>query len=227
MKTVDLPEEPAAPSQRETMTPLDAPPSQAVTTDQVAEIAGLAARACRGERAAFEQLIDRFQADIFRMVYYRTRSRMDAEDLTQEIFLQAYRHVNRLQDPERFRAWLYTIAANRVRDFLRKRRLLSFFVTAIEDEPPGIPDRQAHADPGSLDRLIQREFWSELQRLAAQLSRWEREVFFLRFIDELSLREIAEVLKKSESAVKTHLYRALQKFKENRELLALLQGESP
>lgn len=209
------------------MTPLDAPPPQAVGADQVTDVAGLAARARRGERAAFEQLIDRFQAEIFRMVYYRTRSRMDAEDLTQEIFMQAYRHVNRLQDPERFRAWLYTIAANRVRDFLRRRRLLSFFVTATEDEPPDFPDRQAHADPGSLDRLLQREFWSELQRLAAQLSRWEREVFFLRFIDELSLREIAEVLKKSDSAVKTHLYRALQKFKENRELMALLQGESP
>jgi RNA polymerase sigma-70 factor (ECF subfamily) len=209
------------------MTPLDAPPPQAVTTDQVAEVAGLAARARRGEREAFEQLIDRFQAEIFRMVYYRTGSRMDAEDLTQEIFMQAYRHVNRLQDPERFRAWLYTIASNRVRDFLRRRRLLSFFVTITEEEPLDIPDRQAHADPGSLDRLLRKEFWSELQRLAAQLSRWEREVFFLRFIDELSLREIAEVLKKSESAVKTHLYRALEKFKENRELLALLQGDSP
>jgi RNA polymerase sigma-70 factor, ECF subfamily len=208
------------------MTPLDAPPPQAASTDQFAEVAGLAARARRGEQAAFEQLIDRFQAEIFRMVYYRTRSRMDAEDLTQEIFMQAYRHVNRLQNPERFRAWLYTIAANRVRDFLRRRRVLSFFVTATEDEPEDFPDRQAHAAPGTLDRLIQREFWSELQRLAAQLSRWEREVFFLRFIDQLSLREIAEVLKKSESAVKTHLYRALQKFKENRELMALLQGES-
>jgi RNA polymerase sigma-70 factor (ECF subfamily) len=209
------------------MTPLDAPPPQAVTTDQVAEVAGLAARACRGEREAFEQLIDRFQAEIFRMVYYRTRSRMDAEDLTQDIFMQAYRYVNRLQDPERFRAWLYSIAANRVRDFLRRRRLLSFFITITEEEPPDIPDRQAHADPGSLDRLLRKEFWSELQRLAAQLSKWEREVFFLRFIDQLSLREIAEVLQKSESAVKTHLYRALQKFKENRELLALLQGDSP
>ena len=209
------------------MTPLDAPPPQAVSTDQSTEVAGLAARACGGERAAFEQLIDRFQAQIFRMVYYRTSSRMDAEDLTQEIFIQAYQHVNRLQDPKRFRAWLYTIAANRVRDFLRRRRMLSFFVTATEDEPLDIPDRQTHANPGSLDRLIQREFWSELQRLAAQLSRWEREVFFLRFIDQLSLREIAEVLNKSESAVKTHLYRALQKFKENRELIVLLQGEAP
>jgi RNA polymerase sigma-70 factor (ECF subfamily) len=223
----DSKQEPAAHSRKETMTPLDPPSPQATAADATAEVAALAARASRGERAAFEQIIERFQADIFRMVYYRTRSRMDAEDLTQEIFMQAYRQVNRLQDPERLRAWLFAIAANRVRDFLRRKRLLAFFGTAAEDGPPDVPDRQVHADPGSLDQLIQQEFWTELERLAAQLSHWEREVFFLRFLDQLSLREIAEVLKKSESAVKTHLYRALEKFKGNRELIGLLRGVSP
>ncbi len=216
---------PAVQSQKETMAPEDVISAQDTAAERNSEVALLAAKACGGDRSAFEQLIDQFQAEIFRMVYYRTRSRMDAEDLSQEIFMQAYKHIHRLQDPERFRAWLFTIASNRVRDFQRRKRFLSFFGMADAEAPPDTLERQVHSDPGSLERLVQREFWSELQRLAVQLSRWEREVFFLRFLDELSLREIAQVLKKSESAVKTHLYRALEKFKKSRELIGLLQGD--
>jgi len=208
------------------MTPLVAHPSLAADPGPTDLVALLAARAGRGERAAFEQLIGRFQAEIFRMVYFRTRSRMDAEDLTQEIFLQAYRHLSRLHDPGRFRSWLYAIATNRVRDFLRRKRFLALFRGGEDNVVEEPPDREPYAVPGSLDRLIQIEFWTQVDRLAAQLSRWEREVFYLRFLDQLSLREIAEILKKSESAVKTHLYRALAKFKGNRELIEILKGAS-
>ena len=58
-----------------------------------------------------------------------------------------------------------------------------------------------------------------------KLSRWEREVFLLRFPDQLGIREIAQILRKSESAVKTHLYRAIEKFRESPELVQLLQRE--
>ena len=63
-------------------------------------------------------------------------------------------------------------------------------------------------------------------RFTNKLSRWEREVFHLRFLDQLGIKEIAMVLSKSESTIKTHLYRALHKFKETPELNSVLQGEN-
>jgi RNA polymerase sigma-70 factor (ECF subfamily) len=64
-------------------------------------------RAVSGEKEAFERLIDRYQGDIFRMLYYRTLSRMDAEDITQDVFVKAFRGIRTLNDPGMFRPWLY------------------------------------------------------------------------------------------------------------------------
>ena len=89
------------------------------------KIATLAEKARDGNRVSFQELVGIFQEDIYRLAYYRTFSQMDAEDLTQDVFEQAYKKMNSLQDPQRFRAWLYSIAVNRCNDFLRKRKYLA------------------------------------------------------------------------------------------------------
>ncbi len=154
------------------------------------------------------------------MVFYRTGSQMDAEDLTQEIFMTMSKNIERLKSPDRFKAWLYRIALNRVKDFHRKKRLLSFFTTttSIENTEPSVEPYNA------LDHVMEKEFWHQFHHLTQQLSRKEREVFTLRYVDQLGIREIAETLKNSESTVKTHLYRALKKFKQTSGLRALLEG---
>ena len=153
------------------------------------------------------------------MVYYRTCSQMDAEDLTQEIFIKMSKNLNRLKDPARFKAWLYRIALNRVRDFYRKKSLLSFFATTAGE------DTELSGEPHTaLDDIMEKEFWHQFHRLSRQLSRKEREVFILRYVDQLGIREIAERLRSSESTVKTHLYRALKKFKQAPGLRLLLKG---
>ena len=89
-------------------------------SDAGGQITSLVERARDGDRTAFEQLVSLFQDSIFRMVYYRTRSRMDAEDLTQEVFIKAFENLSNLRDLERFRTWLFRMAVNRVRDFHRQ-----------------------------------------------------------------------------------------------------------
>ena len=188
-------------------------------------VAALVEDAKNGDKVAFERIIGLFHEDVFRMIYYRTRSRMDAEDIEQDVFLQAYKSLSNLKEVGKFRSWLFTIAVNRVRDFLRKRRLLAFFGISASEEEPESPELQVDHEPNALDQLMRQEFWSEVQRLSNRFSSAEREVFFLRFVDELSIREIAEVLKKSESAIKTHLYRALKKFKDDSLLFHPKEGE--
>ena len=89
------------------------------------KITALVEKARDGNRPSFQDLVTIFQEDIYRLAYYRTFSQMDAEDLTQEVFEQAYRKLNSLNDPQRFRAWLYSIAVNRCNDFLRKRKYMA------------------------------------------------------------------------------------------------------
>lgn len=206
---------------------LDQGQDQAKSPDNSSQVVSLVEKAKAGSRPAFEQLVGIFQEDIFRMVYYRTRSRMDAEDLTQEIFMQALKNLSKLKRNEVFRPWLFSIALNRVRDFHRKKRVISFFRASAQEEEFDQSDTGTHGRPGALDHLMRQEFWKQVGLFLDRLSRLEREVFQLRFMDYLSIREISQVLNRNESTVKTHLYRAIQKFRKEPAMLQLLQEEAP
>jgi RNA polymerase sigma-70 factor, ECF subfamily len=201
---------------------MDHPPT---VSEREQEVASLVEAAQKGDRKAFDRIIGLFHEDVFRLIYYRTRSRMDAEDLEQEVFVQAFKGLSRLKELSRFRSWLFTIAVNRVRDFHRKKKLLVFLGISGSEQETELPEKEADGAPNALDQLLRREFWSQVEKLAVKFSSAEREVFFLRFVDELNIREIADVLNKSESAVKTHLYRALRKFKDDSPFTRLEEGE--
>ena len=159
------------------------------------------------------------------MVYYRIRSRVDAEDITQDVFLKAFQKIATLKDPVKFRGWLFSITLNRIRDFQRKKRFRSLFkveddrTESIESHPDHKSDRD---QPDALEHVMRKHFWRQVGMLLDKLPKMEREVFLLRFFDHLSLREIAAVLKKNESTIKTHLYRALAKFKKEPMMRQLL-----
>lgn len=155
------------------------------------------------------------------MVYYRILSRMDAEDITQDVFVKAYRGVGSIRDPEMFKPWLYRIALNAINDFFRRKRLRSIFTLFSSEKEEGQAPEEDHA-PGRLER---KEFWERFSTFLARLSTAEKEVFRLKYLDELNIREIAEALGKNESTVKTHLYRAVEKFRSERELCALWRNE--
>jgi len=185
------------------------------------QTASLVEKAKSGNRFAFEQLADSFHQGIFRMVYYRTHSTMDAEDLTQDIFLQAFKNLSRLKEPHKFKSWLFSIALNKVRDFHRKKRFQNLFGSFSEKENEGQPGSEQDGVPEAMNNLIRHDFWRNVNILLDKLPRMEREVFALRFMDHLSIKEISAVLKKGESTVKTHLYRAIGKFREDPFMLEL------
>lgn len=191
--------------------------------DTGSQVSSLVEQARAGSRSAFEQLVDLFQKDIFRMAYYRTRSCMDAEDLMQEVFMQAYKNLSKLEAADRFRSWLFRIALNRIHDFNRKKRFRTVFslfggTPEVAETPAGINDQ-----PKALDNLMAQDFWKQVELFLNKLSRMEREVFLLRFMDYLSIKEISHALGKSESTIKTHLYRSINKFKAEHSIHELLQ----
>jgi RNA polymerase sigma-70 factor (ECF subfamily) len=187
----------------------------------------LVEQASKGNRLAFERLIDRFQGDIYRMIYYRVRARMDAEDLTQDVFIRAYRNISGLREPGRFRGWLFAIAVNRINDYLRNKRVRSIFKSSDDQTDVYSDASYPQEHPEALDQVLKEDFWRQIEQIAKKLSKMEREVFMLRFLDGLSINEIAQVVKKSESTIKTHLYRALTKFKKEKALRHFLKEDSP
>jgi RNA polymerase sigma-70 factor, ECF subfamily len=178
-----------------------------------------------GNREAFEHLAHHYYAGIFRMIYYRTHSRMDAEDLSQEVFLKAYKSLNSLIEENHFKGWLFRIAVNRVRDFHRRKKFLYLFKSFPDDDVDLPVDGKITSDAGPLEALIQKRFRQESETFLSRLSRVEKNVFVLRFMDQLQINEIATALKKSESTIKTHLYRALSKFKKDKAFQHFLKGE--
>jgi RNA polymerase sigma-70 factor, ECF subfamily len=165
--------------------------------------------AIEGNRSSFEQLVEIHQGGIFRMIYARVQSRTDAEDLVQDVFLKVYGSLRVLRDPELFKAWLYRIAVNKVKDFRRRQRFASLFSFTQEEKEQDYQDM----GPDSYDHLAGKQFWTRFNEFINKLPRLQQEVFRLRFLDHLSIAEIALTLEKNESSVKTHLYRAIEKFK--------------
>ncbi|MGD8836287.1 MAG: RNA polymerase sigma factor [Desulfobacteraceae bacterium] len=173
----------------------------------------LVEKAQAGDQTAFNGLVDHFQPEIYRMIYYRSRSKMDAEDLTQDVMLKAYKNIGRLKSPEVFRSWLYRIAVNRVRDYYRKKQFRSIFGMVSMDEDSFHESAEMAVAPEAEGGISRKEFWRQIEQMLASFSRMEKEVFLLRFFDQLTIREISATLKKNESTIKTHLYRALRKAK--------------
>jgi len=148
---------------------------------------------------------------------------MDAEDLTQEIFLQAFKNLSGLKDAGKFKSWLYSIAVNKVIDFNRKKRFQRLFGSLADREDESLKGPEGKDSPDALVHLMKQDFWNHVRRLLDKLSKMEREVFILRFLDHLSIKEVSQVMKKSESTVKTHLHRALGKFRQEPSFIQFLQ----
>lgn len=192
-------------------------------TNMSLKTAELVKKARDGNRLSFQELVGMFQEDIYRLAYYRTFSQMDAEDLTQDVFEQAYRKMSSLQDPQRFRAWLYSIAVNRCNDFLRKRKYLALLQMRSAQEHDFM-DTGKDMSNSDNDRIEKKRFWKQVKSMLHRLSAMERQVFTLRFMDHRDINEIAAILDKNESTIKTHLYRALNKIKGHAEFFKEYRG---
>jgi len=118
-------------------------------------------RAQEGDVRAFEQLFQQYHRGIYNTIYQMTRNEADAADLTQEVFVRAYRALPRLQTPEAFTSWLYRIAANCSYDLLGRRKK-HFADKPIQDEEGdlmplpagGLPVNFAIALPGAALRAM-------------------------------------------------------------------------
>ena len=175
----------------------------------------LVAAAKRGDGAAFEELVNRYERKIFRLTMNITRNREDAEDAMQDAFLKSYAHLKDFQEDSRFYTWLVRIAANEALMRLRKRRPNQFSLDEpIEGDEDLMPRELQDWGPSPEQRFAQTEMHEILSEVIDKLEPDFRVVFVLRDIEELSTEETAKTLGISVPAVKSRLLRARLKLRQ-------------
>src|SRR5690242_1866440 len=175
----------------------------------------LVAAAKRGDTGAFEELVNRYEAKIYRLTMNITRNREDAEDAMQDAFMKSYSHLKTFQGDSRFYTWLVRIAANEALMRLRKRRPNQVSLDEpIAGEDDLMPRELQDWGPGPEQRFAQTEMREILSSVIEQLEPDYRMVFVLRDIEELSTEDTASALSISVPAVKSRLLRARLKLRQ-------------
>ncbi|MCK4978329.1 MAG: sigma-70 family RNA polymerase sigma factor [Anaerolineales bacterium] len=169
-----------------------------------------------GDRAEFARLVDKYHEMIYRLAIKMVNNPQDAEDILQETFIKAYRHLEKFDGRSSLSTWLYRIATNEALMFLRRQKPDMVSVDETLDTGEGEVEPLKIVDWSSLpeDELMSAEAQVYLDKAVEKLSPSLRVVFVLRDIQSLSTRETAEVLNISETAVKTRLSRARLQLRE-------------
>lgn len=156
---------------------------------------------------AFDRLYRAYATPVYRYVRSLTGNDEDAADVTQQVFLQAWRALDTFQGRSSFSTWLFRIARNRVVDTHRRRHdAVSWEQLPSEAHPVSALDLEGW--------VLRQERMGRLQRLVSSLAPEKREMLMLRFAAQLSVSEIASVMGKRPEAVKKQLLRTLRMLKE-------------
>lgn len=171
----------------------------------------LARRAAKGDPAAFEEIVDKYQKMIYNLCLSKLQSREDALDVSQDTFLCAYRAIGSFRGESKLSSWIYRICLNCITDHQRKKAP----VISAEKDGEGmgleIPDTDEASDPQK--NLEKRERIRAVRRAIDALPDESRQIIVLREYGNLSYQEIADTLGLDVGTVKSRLNRAREKIK--------------
>lgn len=174
----------------------------------------LVRRAQRGELPAFNSIVLRYQDAVYSLVLRMLSSPQSAEDVTQEAFVSAWRHINTFRGGS-FRSWLFTIAANRARDELRRGvRRPTTSLDAARDDPDRADLDPPDDGPSPETAAEQDELRGALEAALAELPPDWREVVVLSDVHGLDYAEIAQATGVALGTVKSRLSRARARLRE-------------
>lgn len=173
-----------------------------------------------GEPEAFEYFVRTYQRKVFRLVYTLVRNAAEADALTQDVFVKAWRAVPDFKGEAAFETWLNRIAVNAVRDAARRRKpVVSFSELAdaegVDAELPRAlePTDGTSPERDALSRQIRRRIGEALEALSPR----QRSIFVMKHYEERSIAEIGAATGLDDGTVKSHLFRAARKLRQKLE----------
>ena len=162
-----------------------------------------------GDRDSYALLVDTYKGPIFNLAFRMTGSYEDASDLAQETFVKAFENLGSFDQERKFFTWLYTIGLNIVRNHLKREKKMPLRGFS---EDTDLPSRDNSSNPEH--SLMRDQRVHRLNICLRNLSFNLREAVVMRFYQELSFEEIAEISGLSLSASKMRAYRGLEKLRE-------------
>lgn len=160
--------------------------------------------------AMLSALMSDYGDNIVQLAYLIVKDKGIAEDITQEVFLKAFRGLDQFRQESSVKTWLYRIAINESRKYLRSwsfRQIFSTYLSKKELGPEKVADTNVEA------AVMQRLSKVQIAERVMMLSPLYRKVMILHYYEDLSIKEIAHVLDISEDAVRTQLHRARKHFR--------------
>ena len=185
------------------------------TFDRSREIE-LLGRVARGDVDAFEHFVRTYQKRIYRLVYTLLRDPVDADSVTQDVFIKAYRAAGDFKGESTFETWVTRIAINTVRDFTRRKRpVIPFSQLGPEDDDSA--DLPRGLDPGSGSSperdLMSRDIRRRVAEALVSLAPRQRAVFVMKHYEEKTIAEIGFATGLDAGTIKSHLFRAARKLR--------------
>lgn len=167
-------------------------------------------RVLKGDQNAYALLVDKYQGYVFTIVLRYVKSREDAEEVAQDVFVKAYRSLSDFKGASKFSTWLYTVASTTSITFLRKKKLE---VQSLDNEKVfAVAD---NVDGGMNANQVEQKSKINMVNAAIKLLNPEdAQIITLFYQGEQTLEEIAQILKKEQNAVKVQLHRARTRLKE-------------
>ena len=176
-------------------------------------------RAKEGDQAAFEAIFQRYERPIYGFIYRMMGNPEDANDLTQECFIRAYKALGQTSDDLNVSAWLHRIASNACLDVLRRRQRIRWLPWETHKHEHLLHGRPSD-DPER--NVLSSETQVSVQRVLNQMSARNRMALVLREYEGMSCEDIGEIMGLSRSAVKSVLFRGREEF---RKLYRTLEGD--
>jgi len=162
-----------------------------------------------GNREAYASLVEKYEKPVFNIVYRLTGGSRDTKDLTQEVFLKAYKSLRQVRPEFKFSNWLFKIATNLCKDQLKKREIATVSLNEVHSLA-GNKASQENSNSVSTyeEKFIPSDEQEQVQKAISNLPLKYRRVVVLRYIQDLAYKEIADILEMPIGRVKVQLHRA-------------------
>jgi RNA polymerase sigma-70 factor (ECF subfamily) len=168
-------------------------------------------RAAAGDPTAFQALVERHRAMVYRVAYQFAGNHHDAEDIAQEVFIKVYRSLDKFRQDAQLSSWLYRIVMNACID--HRRRQMPAAAAPFGEEAEQRLMNTAEEGPGPEDHAYAGELGQVLESEIARLPQGQRVVFLMRHHEGLKLSEIADALGLAEGTVKRQLHAAVHRLR--------------
>jgi len=159
----------------------------------------------RSSEADFNELYDRYFQRVYSFAFARLRNRADTEEVVQESFTAVFRSINAYRGQSTLLCWIYGIAKNNVNNHLRRAKSHEL---RLERAEPGMVLGAASLDASTPEEQLSLQRYQEsMSKLLSSVAAWQSEVFWLRHMENLTIGEISQRVKRSNDAVRSSLYR--------------------